>query len=486
MPDMETSTTQTYTYLVIDEYTCVDIADVRANDANGVPLMDGQGVMICGVLTAAHEFGASGPAYLTHATGSVAFHGGVFEDDTELVIGDEVEVIGVVGAYNGLTQIQNSVVINDLGFVGEPTPVTTTLADLNLAPESYEAQLLLIEDVTLVDPENWPLEGDFATVSVQQGAETFDMYIDRDTNIDGSTAPAAPFDLVAIVSQYDSAMPWDEGYNLSPRMLDDVGMGTAPPVVTIYDIQYTTADPADSPYMDQEVTTSGIIYGLISTYAFFIQDAAGAWNGLYVYSSNDGLAIGDEVELTGTVAEYYQLTEFTSVTAQTVISSGNALFPPTIDTIPAIYVEDYEGVFVGVEDVTCSVLPDANGNWVITDGTNPGVVDDLMTPYVPVIDECFELIQGAMTYTYDEFKIEPREAGDIVNCAGLDAPVVTITYVGGSAQLTWAPVDGATDYRVYVSGEAFSGWDAGTLTAGATTYSLASTGQMFFHVVALN
>jgi hypothetical protein len=487
-PDMETSTSVTYAYSVVDVYTCVDIADVRANDANGVPLMDGQGVMICGVLSVGHEFGTSGPAYLTHATGSVAFHGGVFGDDTELVIGDEVEVIGIVGAYNGLTQIQNSVVINDLGFAGEPTPVTTTLADLNLAPESYEAQLLLIEGVTLVDPENWPVEGEFATVTVQQGAETFALYIDRDTNIDGSVAPAAPFDLVAIVSQYDSSLPWDEGYNLSPRNLDDIGMGTAPPVVTIYDIQYTAEPTGDSPYMDQEVTTGGIVYGLVGDYAFFIQDADGAWNGLYVYGTNAGLLVGDEIEVTGTVAEYYNLTELNIVDASSyaVLSSGNPLYAATIGTIATIFVEDYEGVFVGVETVTCTIPDMGYGEWEISDGADLAVVDDMMFAYLPVLDECFNLVQGALNFGYGAFKLEPREAGDIVNCAGLDAPVVTITYAGGNALLSWDPIVDATDYRVHVSSEPFSGWDAGILTGGATTYSLATTGRVFFHVIALN
>ncbi|MBL7032975.1 MAG: lamin tail domain-containing protein [Candidatus Delongbacteria bacterium] len=486
-PDLEMATSDTYSYIVIDEYTCIDIALVRANDAEGQPLMEGEAVMICGVLSVAHEFGASGPAYLTHATGSVAFHGGVFADDTQLVIGDEVEVVGLVGAYNGLTQIQDPPVVNFIQHAGAPTPVTVTLADLNLDSEAYEAQLLLVEGVTLIDPENWPLEGDYANLLVEQGVDTFAVYIDRDTNIDGSTAPTEPFDLIGVMSQYDNSLPWTVGYNISPRMLDDVGLGVAPPVVTIYDIQYTTEPSGDSPYINQEVTTSGIVYALFTS-GFFMQDAAGAWSGIQVYGANDGVVIGDEVTVTGTVVEYYNLTELTIATAAdyTILSSGNPLFGVTLGTIPVLSVEDYESVFVQVANVTCSNPDLGYGEWEVTDGTNLLIINDLMYAHVPLLDDCFETIQGALNFGFGSFRIEPREAGDIVSCATLDAPVVTITYVGGNAQLSWNPIIDATDYRVYISSEPFGGWDAGTLTGGATTFSFASAGRVFFQVVAIN
>jgi len=486
-PDGDTTTSDIGFYDVIDVYTCEDISNIRVVDVDGVPVMEGQAVMVCGVLTVAHEFGSSGPGYLVHETGSVAFHGGVFGDDTSLIIGDEVEVIGIVGAYNGLTQIQDPPVVNFIGHVGPPTPTVVTLATLGAGGEAWEAQLVTVEGVTLVDPENWPAEGDYATVILQQGVDTYDMYIDRDTNIDGSIAPTGTFNVTGVIGQYDTTLPWTEGYNISPRMLDDVGGGGEPPVVTIYDIQYTTDPSGDSPLAGQMVTTSGIVYA-VSGAGFFIQDDDATWSGIQVFGANNQIVVGDEVTVTGQVVEYYNFTELTisDSTAYTILTSGNPLYPVALGTIPAIYVEDYEGVFVGVQNVTCSNIDLGYGEWEITDGTNLGVVNDLMYAYVPVLDECFDLVQGALTYGFGAYKIEPREAGDIVNCATLDAPVVTITYSGGSAILTWDPVDGATDYRVHVSTEPYGGWDAGTLTGGLTTYTYPSTGMYFFHVVALN
>ena len=74
--------------------------------------------------------------------------------------------------------------------------------------------------------------------------------------------------------------------------------------VTIYQIQ---GQQEHSPYDGEIVKTHGFVTGVFSG-SYFIQDGEGEWNGVYVYSSNN-VNVGDEIELTGEVIEYFDLTE---------------------------------------------------------------------------------------------------------------------------------------------------------------------------------
>ena len=90
--------------------------------------------------------------------------------------------------------------------------------------------------------------------------------------------------------------------------------------VTIYQIQ---GQQDLSPYEGQTVKTYGIVTGVFSG-SYFIQDGEGEWNGVYVYSS-DNVSVGDELELTAEVDEYYDLTELKNISSLTILSSGNPL-----------------------------------------------------------------------------------------------------------------------------------------------------------------
>jgi len=92
-------------------------------------------------------------------------------------------------------------------------------------------------------------------------------------------------------------------------------------VTPIMDVQYTSDQSGDSPLVGQEVTISGIITA--ETYAFggkryWVQDAEEPWSGVMVYDSNYQAAEGDSVTLTGTVVEYYNLTEIKDLTEFTI------------------------------------------------------------------------------------------------------------------------------------------------------------------------
>ena len=257
----ETSTSLTYSYTVYAVFPCVDLATLHANDAFGSPLLLGTPQYLCGVLTCGPELGLGGPFYITNATGSMALFGGAF-NTTSAVIGDEIETVATVGFYNGLTEMTNSPSVVVIGHPGAPAPLATTIVALNAGAEAFESQFVRLDGCTLVDPLMWPLPGANADLLIAQGADQFMMHIDRDTNVDESTAPAGLFSVKGLVGQYDTATPWDAGYQLTPRMATDILVAPAAPVVTIaYSspnvILSWPAVPGATDYLVFTSTTSG-------------------------------------------------------------------------------------------------------------------------------------------------------------------------------------------------------------------------------------
>ncbi len=185
----------------------------------------------------------------------------------------------------------------------------------------------------------------------------------------------------------------------------------------IYDIQYTTNPGGDSPLVDQAVTTQGIVTGISYYGQFWIEAVGGgAWNGLYVYdNSNTTTAIGDLLELTGTVREYYGLTELATLTSYTLLSSGNTITSPIVLSTGDVADEQYEGVLVEVHDVVVSDNADTYGEWDVDDGSGSVAIGDMMDTYgyEPSLGAPFARITGLLDYSYSEFKIQPRNFADL-------------------------------------------------------------------------
>jgi len=196
---------------------------------------------------------------------------------------------------------------------------------------------------------------------------------------------------------------------------------------TIYGIQYT-ADPGlgggtyPSPCVGEFVTVDGIVYATFSGRGFFMADAPGPWHGIYVYYPSGALpAIGDEVRVTGTVQEYYGLTELGDYASYTVLSSGNVPYGPSVVTaaqIPydtAAASEGYESVFVETHDITVTAGNDSHSIWTFTDvSAGTGKADDWGYNANPAVDDTYAILRGPLVYDWDEYKIMPRDANDVV------------------------------------------------------------------------
>lgn len=194
-------------------------------------------------------------------------------------------------------------------------------------------------------------------------------------------------------------------------------------LVAISQIQGNTAS---SPYKDKVVSTKGIVTGVFGM-DFYIQDKAGAWNGIYVYGSTEIPSVGDEVLLTAKVSEYYTLTELSAINFYQVVSNNNALpepvdIPTSVLAAGSTEAEQYEGVLVRVKRAVCVGGLGSYGLWQVNDGSgicnihNPTALN-----YKPTISDTYS-ITGIATFTYSENKIDIRSADDVEKATDTKAP----------------------------------------------------------------
>lgn len=211
----------------------------------------------------------------------------------------------------------------------------------------------------------------------------------------------------------EAALPWPLG-TYSP----EGGGGGDPVTATIAEIQETTDPEGDSPMAGQLVSTHGIVTA-VDDNGFWIQDGTGAWTGIFVRQDDPAVAQGDSLSLTGTVHENYGLTRLVDVTDLTVNSSGNALPAATVLTTGTAGVEEYESVLISVTGATCLDNDLGYGEWLINDGSGDYTVDDAMYNANPETFMGYDLT-GISTYSFNVWKLLPRDAGDVIANAGAD------------------------------------------------------------------
>lgn len=186
---------------------------------------------------------------------------------------------------------------------------------------------------------------------------------------------------------------------------------SAPLNVSIFEIQYSTEPSGDSPYVGQQVVTSGTVTGQFFE-GFTIAEAPGAWHAVYVYTQQYAPHVGDEVQVSGTVGEYYGFTELTQITDYQFISHSNMVDSTKLDTNSAAQ-EAYESVLVEIGPVVVSSLEDF-GEWVVQDGSGSMRVDDQNDyMYFPAIGDMLDTLSGILFFSFGDFKIEPRSTSDI-------------------------------------------------------------------------
>ena len=152
------------------------------------------------------------------------------------------------------------------------------------------------------------------------------------------------------------------------------------------------------------VQTSGVVTYTEGSF-FALQDGTGPYSGISVYSSGNGLNVGDDITITGTVTEYNGLTELITISEIVVNATGAAL--PAYQTITTNELNDEQWESVLVETTgTVTALANQYGEWFISDGTGDAQIDDplVAVPSDLALGQIFT-VQGLASYAYGSYEL---------------------------------------------------------------------------------
>ncbi|MFP4396198.1 MAG: ExeM/NucH family extracellular endonuclease, partial [Anaerolineales bacterium] len=346
-------------------------ATVAPNEAFTYTLIVNNNTGVTPATTTITDVVPSGAAFIAASDGGAESGGVVSWDVSNFADGATLTRTFRVTA-TGTQEIQNI----DYGVNGSddwPTttlgvPVTTqVLADLLIdksAPATASEGDVFTYTLTITNELGFTLNDVLITDAVPSNVAVASV-LDGGADVNGviswtvaSLAHQAEVDVRFVVTATDLSSPiLNDDYAVSAANYTTPTFGA--PVETssgglrIYHLQ---GEGDVSPYVGQTVTVEGIVTADFQASdeleGFFMQDPFGDNNpatsdGIFVYSTQ-AVDLGDRVEVTGIVAEYNELTEISSVSNITLISTG-ATIEPTEITLPEMVndeMERYEGMLV--------------------------------------------------------------------------------------------------------------------------------------------
>ncbi len=288
------------------------------------------------------------------------------------------------------------------------------------------------------------------------------------------------------------------------------GMLTAQ-VLSCYDVQYTESPTGASPYAETVVTVQGIVVAEVfytgtsaTNKGFVISDPEGGpWSGLLIFSNQYAPARGDKVQVTGKITEYFGFTEMSPTNSFQVLSQGNPLSPPALVTTGSLTgpnAEQWETVFVKVENVNVTTAPNNYNEFYVNDGSGACQIDDQCFPRTGFswsqisVGQNWARIQGVVDYSFDLYGVNPRDMTDLVQIddvsnatlrvqtttAELDTPV-EVNILTSRIRPQW----GIASYRAYIRLDPakmeFHGLEIdGTMTAFAPEYWISDAGDSLY------
>ncbi|MBI3959591.1 MAG: hypothetical protein HY328_12350, partial [Chloroflexi bacterium] len=183
-------------------------------------------------------------------------------------------------------------------------------------------------------------------------------------------------------------------------------------ITPIAHIQSSVTAGDDSAFVGQTVTVQGIVTGVYGS-LFFVQEAAGGlWSAIAVYQRGHRVAEGDAVQVTGVVAEYYDLTQI-EPTAIEILSSANPLPAPVELTAKEAASEEWEGVLVRLSGLAVTVAPDSHGEWRVKDTSGGLLVDDKGVAYDAQPGQEIVTLTALVDHAFGSYRLIPRSLDDI-------------------------------------------------------------------------
>lgn len=232
----------------------------------------------------------------------------------------------------------------------------------------------------------------------------------------------------------ETANPDDTGPNPTETSSDDV---------TIYDIQMGNVTEGTVVTLSNVVVTSPVN---AAEGGVTVQEMdGGPFSGIYLYLFDEvvtGVPLnpGDIVTLTGEYSEFFDSSQITITSVDSISVMGNGAVPDPITVqageiaVGSPTAEDYEGVLVRVENVTATDATNEFGDFHVDDGLvisnfwlfqQGGQLDVLP-------GTALAFAQGPLLYSFEEYKLAPRTDADydatLVACADA-APDVSINDV---------------------------------------------------------
>ncbi|TNF25668.1 MAG: hypothetical protein EP329_22695 [Deltaproteobacteria bacterium] len=219
--------------------------------------------------------------------------------------------------------------------------------------------------------------------------------------------------------------------DLCDKCPEDSNPGGAPCPVSIYDVKKKVVG------FGEAVAVNGVVVTAVASNAYTVQlpsDATGydgaAYSALYVFNGSDPKpAIGDVVDVSGVVEDYFGQIELANSTWTLVTAGGSAPAPlivtPAEVAVGGANADAYEALLVTVQGVSVlDIAPTGQtGETVAGEFTVTGnlSVDDQIfrvDPF-PVVGQVYTSITGVLRFTWERNKLLPRSADDYVEGAPL-------------------------------------------------------------------
>lgn len=208
----------------------VILEDIRENDGQGVPVLNGEFVVVRGIVNVNNRtLDTLSNFFIQDDNAGCDVYGGTVPQG--LMEGDCVEVSAWVSNYFGLTELYYSgsgnciFAVEDLGTTGTVAPLVLTGTS---SFEAFEGMLAEVRNVTVVGGDPWPSgTGQNATVTVTDGQGTINVRFDGDTQAGTAPQPSGAFTVRGIITQFDQSAPHTENYQLTLRYPTDIITGSA-------------------------------------------------------------------------------------------------------------------------------------------------------------------------------------------------------------------------------------------------------------------
>ena len=381
VPNVTETTTFSFELTVTDDTdsTDTDAVDVTVYVVTNMTIAQarqqsmGALVSISGVVTSINWQSSATEYNVQDETAAIALY--YASSMIDLNMGDQVQITGAIGEYSGKLEIiptsEANVAVTATG-VTLPDPVLLTIAQLNANGESYESQLIRINQVSNDGSGNaWPATGVNANINItDDGSDVAVMRIDKETDIDGTTEPIWPADIIGVATEFSGT------YQIMPSLMSDILVETSAPSfenLTVSPGWITNQDEIEltvdmiPPDAETTVQSANILYGTDGTFlnsAEMWLDQGNTWMGIVPAQAGNS-----KLQFKFQTTDNNSLVSTSSAFTQMIAST-------TTSTIAAVQANPVPGAVVtiqGVVTIGSGLLQSGVTNAYVQDESGRGI-----------------------------------------------------------------------------------------------------------------